>query len=59
LQLSLETALIVVVFPRVHVRAKRFFHDIPQQGHDRNYRHDPQVDRCTLNRELDVRGEED
>jgi len=41
------------------MRVKRSSHDIPQYGHGRNSGHDPQVEPCTLNSELDERGEED
>jgi hypothetical protein len=49
----------VVVPLGVPMRTKRSSDDIPQQGHDRNYRHDPQVKPCTLDRELDERSEQD
>jgi hypothetical protein len=39
--------------------AKRSSRDIPQKGHDPNYRHNPQVEPGALDRELDERGKED
>src|ERR1700722_6426446 len=59
LQLSPGSRRMVVVLLRVRMKAKCSFHDIPQYGHDRNDRHDPQVEPCTLDGELDERGEED
>lgn len=41
------------------MRVKCSAHDTPQKGHDPNYRHNPQVEPGTLDRELDKRGKED
>jgi hypothetical protein len=48
----------VIVLLRVGTRAQRSSYEVPQQRHHR-HGHDPQVEPCALDRELDERSEED